>query len=201
MGKGTATREAIVGEALRQASRVGLEGLSLAPLADSLSLSKSGLFAHFRSKEALQLEIVGTAIDRFKRQVLLPGVAERDAEKRLRGIFDRYLTWIRGTDEDGGCPFMTMAQEYDDRPGPIRDRLVSSQRDWQSILHAIIQVGVTQRSFRDDADAQQAVFEITGAALSYQHSAKLMEHRNARRMAISAFEKIIDSLRPHDHLP
>ena len=194
MGKGTATRDAIVGEALRQASRVGLEGLSLAPLAHSLSLSKSGLFAHFKSKEALQLEIVETAIEQFKLEVLLPDAAERNAKKRLRGIFDRYLTWIRGSDEDGGCPFMTMAQEYDDRPGPIRDRLVSSQRDWQSFLRAIISGGVAQQSFRDDADAEQAVFEIAGAALAYQHSAKLMEHRNARRMALTAFEKVISSL-------
>lgn len=195
MGKGMQTREAILDEALRTASKVGLEGLSLAPLADTLKLSKSGLFAHFKSKEALQLDIVEEAMERFKRQVLLPESRERDPEKRLRAVFMRYLDWIRGSEADGGCLFMTMAQEYDDRPGPIRDRLVASQRDWRTFLTTLIKDGAAAGAFRPDPDAGQAVFDILGAALAFQHSAKLLDDRSARRRALAALDRVISDLK------
>lgn len=195
MGKGLATREAIVGEALRQASRLGLEGMSLAPLAERLSLSKSGLFAHFKSKEALQLGILDEAIERFKREVLAPSSRERSPSTRLRAIFERYLKWIRGTEDDGGCLFMTMAQEYDDRPGPIRDHFVQSQKAWQAHLDGIVREGVKLGEFGNSVDSKQAVFEIMGAALAYQHAAKLMGDGSARRRAIKAFERLIADLR------
>ena len=195
MGKGMQTREAIVDEALRTATRVGLENVSLAPLAESLHISKSGLFAHFKSKEALQLDIVAEAIERFKRQVLMPDSRERDVEKRIRSVFGRYLDWIRGSDEDGGCLFTTMAQEYDDRPGPIRDLLVASQREWRGFLAGLLRDAATAGAFREDLDAEQAVFEIMGVALAFQHSAKLLGDRSARRRATVAFDRLISDLK------
>lgn len=194
MGKGQQTREAIVDEALRQASRVGLESLSLAPLADSLSLSKSGLFAHFKSKEMLQLGILDEAIERFKSQVAVRALGETAPEARLRTLFEKYLTWIRGTDDDGGCLFMTLAQEYDDRPGPIRDRLVASQRAWRNLLAGIVGEGIGAGVFHAEVDPDQFVFEFIGAALAFQHAAKLMGDGKARRRALCAFEHALDQL-------
>lgn len=191
MGKGQTTRDAIVDEALRQASRVGLESLSLAPLADSLSLSKSGLFAHFKSKEILQLGILDEAIDRFKRQVAVKAFGKGEPVKKLRALFDSYLTWIRGTANDGGCLFMTMAQEYDDRPGEIRTRLVASQRAWRDLLRTLVLEGVDSDVFRVDSDADQFVFEFMGAALAYQHAAKLMGDAKARQRALGAFDRAL----------
>ena len=189
------TRQTIVDEALRQASRVGMEGLSLGRLADRLQLTKSGLFAHFKSKEALQLETLEEAIERFKKQVLAPASRHTDAESRLRSVFDHYLTWIRGSPDDGGCLFVTMAQEYDDRPGAIRDRLVESQRGWRAYLSSLIEEGVRSNVFRKTAEPGQVVFEITGAALAFQQANKLLNERGARRMALAAFERIVTDLR------
>jgi AcrR family transcriptional regulator len=188
MGKGQATREAIVDAALRQASRIGLEGLSLAPLADSLGLSKSGLFAHFKSKEVLQLGILEEAIERFKRQVAVKAFGIAHPEHKLRALFDSYLNWIRGTEQDGGCLFITMAQEYDDRPGEIRDRFVQSQQAWRALVGKVVGEGISLGDFRRDADADQFVFEFTGAALAFQHASKLMDDKTARKRALAAFE-------------
>lgn len=190
MGKGWTTREAIIDEALRQATRVGLEGLSLGPLAEKLGLSKSGLFAHFKSKEALQREILAEAVERFKRQVIGPASHIADPKERLRALFANYLTWARGTDEDGGCLFVTMAQEYDDRPGIIRDELVASQASWREYLANVVGL-IAADSSGDRADVDQAVFELTGAALAFQQSAKLMGDEDARRRALRAVDRII----------
>lgn len=194
MGKGQATREAIVEEALRQASRTGLEGLSLGPLAESLSLSKSGLFAHFKSKEVLQLTILDEAIERFKRQVAVKAFGKSTPEQKLRALFDSHLTWIRGTEQDGGCLFITMAQEYDDRPGDIRDRLVESQKTWRLLIARIVGDGIARGDFRKEADPEQFVFEFTGAALAFQHATKLLGDAKARKRALSAFERALAPL-------
>ena len=190
MAKGAATREAIIDEAMRQASRLGLEGLSLGPLAGRLKLSKSGLFAHFRSKEALQLGVLEKAIDVFKAQVVLPGAADQ-AATRLRGVFERYLTWIAGPDGGGGCLFITMAQEYDDRPGALRDRLVASQMEWGGYLRGLVREGIGAGRFRADLDEEQAVFELMGAALSFQHASRLLGDAHARTRALAAFDRIL----------
>jgi AcrR family transcriptional regulator len=195
MGKGLTTRDAIIGEGLQQASRVGLEGLSLAPLAEALHLSKSGLFAHFKSKEALQLQIFEEALARFKRQVLAPGAGQDTPETRLRAMFERYLAWIRGSNEGGGCLFVSMAQEYDDRPGPLRDRLIEAQRAWQSHLASMIRNVVAGEATQRDTAVNQVVFEIMGAALAYQHAAKLLGDRDAHRKAMVAFDRILAGLR------
>jgi AcrR family transcriptional regulator len=194
MKKGPSTRDAIVDEAMRQASRVGLEGISLAPLADSLSLSKSGLFAHFKSKEALQLVVVQGAIERFTQQVVAPAARVSNPAARLTKVFDAYMTWIRGTKDDGGCLFMTMAQEYDDRPGPIRDLLVASQTEWRGFIGTIVKAGVGEGVFRADTDARQVAFELIGAGLSYQHALKLLNDPKAKSLAQAAFQRLLNSI-------
>lgn len=191
MRKGNATKAAILGQALRQASRLGLENLSLGPLAESLSLSKSGLFAHFRSKEALQLEVLEEAVERFKVRVVEPGIRSKDAVKRLRALHDAYLAWLRGGVEEEGCLFVTMAQEYDDRPGPIRDRLVATQSDWRRLLMATVGEAKAQGALAADADAAQLVFEFIGSALAYQHATKLLGDRTAMKRAREALNRSI----------
>ncbi|MEI5668213.1 TetR/AcrR family transcriptional regulator [Bosea sp. CCNWLW174] len=195
MSKGETTRAAIVDEGLRQASRIGLEGLSLGPLATKLELTKSGLFAHFKSKEALQLNILEEAIGRFKREVIAAGTRREAPDRRLRSLFERYLVWIRGEQDDGGCLFMTAAQEFDDRPGLVRDRLVASQLDWREFLGSIISEGVASGAFREDVDPQQAVFEILGAALAYQHATKLLGDPRAKARAQAAFARVLADLK------
>jgi AcrR family transcriptional regulator len=189
MGKGAVTREAIIDEALAQATRLGFAGLSLAPLAESLGLSKSGLFAHFKSKEALELAVLEEAIARFRRQVIEPALSAK-REERLSTIFERYLDWLVGRGRKAGCLFVTLAQEYDDRPGPIRDLLVTSQAEWREGLGRVYADTPRPRALTK-AEAEQFVFEFIGLALSFQHAYKLLGDARARAKARAGFARLV----------
>lgn len=192
--KGEATRDAILDEAMRQAAVLGLEGLSLRPLAESLKLSKSGLFAHFKSKEELQLQVLQEACDRFHSQVIFQTAKLQDPKKNLQALFVRYLDWVGGTKESGSCFFISIAQEYDDRPGPIRDLLKKSQQYWRGYLAQIIHTGMDKGQFRSTVDAEQVVFDIIGTALAYQQTLKLLDVPKARRFAQASLERLLSSL-------
>jgi AcrR family transcriptional regulator len=192
MTKGAETRREIVAEALSLAGKVGLEGVSLGTLADRLDLSKSGLFAHFRSKEALQLEVVQVAIDSFVKQVVLPALTKPRGEPRLRALFDRYLTWIRGSPSSGGCFFMALTQEYDDRPGPVRDLLVQSQRDWYATVARATRLAIEEQHLAPEADAQQIAYEAIGIGMAFQQAHRLLSDPNAERYARKAFESLLE---------
>ena len=127
--KGERTRAAILDHALAAASERGLEGLSIGGLAKEAGLSKSGLFAHFSSKENLQIQVLETAVHRFVETVISPALRERRGIPRIRALFDNWLGWDRDAGLPGGCIFISTANELDDRPGPVRDRLVAYQRD------------------------------------------------------------------------
>ncbi len=194
MSKGMATRDAIVTEALAQATLIGLEGLSLGPLAEKLNLSKSGLFAHFKSKEALQVMVMQEAIARFRRIVVQPAAKAATPRAQLQKAFDLYVRWIVGTGPSSGCLFLTAIQEYDDRPGLVRDLLVASQQQWRDFLRGVVRAGIGAGDFRADADPDQAVFELIGAALSFQHSCKLLADRRASSHAAVVRDGVIARL-------
>src|SRR4026209_785464 len=128
MTKGAQTRENILDHAVRLASETGLEGLTIGTLADELKLSKSGLFAHFRSKEALQVQVLEHVAARFVDFVVKPALAEPRGAPRLRALFERLIEWPKRKEFPGGCPIIAAASELDDRPGPARDLLVGQQR-------------------------------------------------------------------------
>jgi AcrR family transcriptional regulator len=195
MTKGSRTRRQIVDRALTLASHVGLEHVTLGTLAGELELSKSGLFAHFKSKEALQLAVLTEAIERFVAAVVRPALAEPRGEPRFVALFDRYLGWIgRGgapSPAAGRCIFMALSQEYDDRPGEIRDTLVRSQEDWRSAVARAARIAVEEKHFRADLDVDQVAFEVVGIAMTYQQASKLLAHPDAERRARSAFEALL----------
>src|SRR5512141_3116287 len=155
MRKGEATREAIVQRGVRLATQTGLEGLTIGRLATELGLSKSGLFGHFRSKEALQIQVLDAAAERFVEAVVKPAVREPRGEPRIIALFDRWITWTRSNSGPGGCLFVAAAAELDDRPGPVRDRLVALQRDWLDLMANVARTAVDERHFRSDLDVQQ----------------------------------------------
>src|SRR5215207_5858761 len=130
MRKGELTHQAILERAVRLASRVGLEGLSIGGLAEDLGLSKSGLFAHFESKAALQVETLEAASRVFSEHVVRPALAKPRGEPRLRAAFEGWLSWGRKAALERGCLFVAASVELDDREGPARERLVQSERDW-----------------------------------------------------------------------
>ncbi len=191
MTKGEETRREIVERALALAGEKGLEGLSLGTLAADLKLSKSGLFAHFRSKEALQLEVVRRAIARFTSEVVLPALTAPRGEPRVQALFERYLAWICGPGRHGSCFFMALTQEYDDRPGAVRDLLVQSQRDWRQTLARAARIAVEEGHFRPDLDTGQFAYELVGIGMAFQQTYKLLHDPQAEPLARLAFAGLL----------
>src|SRR5262245_33065172 len=153
MGKGAETRERILDQAVRVASRDGLEALSIAGLASELGLSKSGLFAHFGSKDALQVQVLEAATARFRESVIRPALRATRGEPRLTALFERWVAWTDDPDIPGGCVLVAAAAEFDDRPGPQRDYLVASQRDWLATLAKAVSLAIEVGHFRADVGA------------------------------------------------
>jgi AcrR family transcriptional regulator len=193
VGKGEQTRQAILDHALKLATQVGFEGLTIGRLADELKLSKSGLFAHFKAKEELQLEVLRTAVDRFVAEVVRPALAAPRGEPRLRALFDRWLQWEKLL--PGGCPMVAASVELDDRPGRARDFLVQSQRDWLDTLANAARAAVREGHVRDDLDCEQFAYELDGVMLAYHQMSRLMKDPRARARAEAAFESLLRNAR------
>lgn len=189
--KGQQTRNEIVGRALALAQEVGLEGVSLGVLAVGMNLSKSGLFAHFKSKEALQLDVLREASERFARQVVLPALAQPRGEPRVRAMFENYLAWMDSRDRTKGCFFVALTHEYDDRPGPVRDLLVKCLGDWQQVLAEAARIAMEERHFDGGVEATQFVFELFGICMTFQQAFKLLGDRDAKKRARAAFEALV----------
>ncbi|MEJ3654632.1 TetR/AcrR family transcriptional regulator [Actinomycetes bacterium KLBMP 9759] len=188
MRKGEATRSAILDEASRLASQVGLGGLTIGSLATQTELSKSGLFAHFGSKESLQLEVIEHTSERFTAAVIRPALKEARGEPRLRKLFELWLEW--GSVEFG-CPFISAAFELDDQPGPLRDRMVRNQRDWVDTIAMVFSGGVTEGHFRADADPYQFAFDVEGVMLAFTIASRLLGDPDAAARATGSFERLL----------
>jgi AcrR family transcriptional regulator len=195
VSKGDATKQVIVERAARLAARIGLEGLTIGSLAEELRLSKSGLFAHFKSKEGLQIEVLRFAADAFVEAVIRPSLAAPRGEPRLRALVENWMSWPKRGSDDAGCFFVSAAAELDDRPGPVRDLLVQQQKDWLETIATVVRTGVIEGHFRRDADPEQVAFELQGAMLGYHHAARLLGDPNAARRAKNAVEAVIAGAR------
>lgn len=195
MRKGERTRGAILDAALRVASERGLEGLTIGQLADTLDLSKSGLFAHFASKEGLQIATLDRAAERFAEVVVRPALGAPGGEPRVRALFDRWLEWPRRVRQPGGCVFVAAAAELDDRPGAARDRLVELQRQWLGVLAGAAQRAQAAGHFRADLDPDQFAFEMHGIGLAWHHAARLLRDPRAIERARAAFERLVADAR------
>ena len=196
MTKGEETRGAILDEALALASRVGFTGLTIGQLAEQTGMSKSGLFAHFRSKERLQLQTLAHARRRFIDTTVRPTLATPRGEKRLRELFERWLAWETET-LPGGCIFVTGSIEFDDQPGAMHDALVADQRDWMDTIATVAETAVTEGDFRADVDPRQVAFEIQALILGFHHSTRLLDDDQALDRARTAFEAILEHARAH----
>jgi len=195
MSKGEQTRAAIVTRSLDLASVVGLNGLSIGALADHTGMSKSGLFAHFGSKEALQLAVLEAAEARFVDMVVKPASQAPRGIARIREMFERGFAWERTWAGKGGCVFNASAPEFDDQPGPVRDRLVRAQRDWRETLVRVARGAVQTGEFRSDLDCEQFAYEMKAINHGYIHSSRLMRDPKAEEHARGAFERLIESSR------
>ena len=188
--KGRETHAQILDGALALASTVGLEGLSIGSVAKAAGMSKSGLFAHFESKEDLQLQVLKTAVDRWIRRVMVPALSEPRGEPRVRAMFDNWLTWAE-SGHAGGCPFIAASAELDDRPGPLRDYLVATQRDALEGLATAANIAIAEEDFRGDLDTEQFAHDFYSIVLAYHHFHRLLEDPRAAERARLSFEDLL----------
>lgn len=195
LSKGETTRAAILDAALATASRVGFEALSIGELAKEVGLSKSGLFAHFNSKEDLQIEVVKKAISKFVELVVTPSLKQPRGEPRVRAMFENWFNWSRASELPGGCLFIAASSELDDQPGPLRDLLLASQKDWLGALAHAAKIAVEEGHFRKDLDAEQFAWQLDAFILGYHHSARLLRSKDAEKRAHRAFESLIRASR------
>jgi AcrR family transcriptional regulator len=191
MSKGAATKDRIIERALRAASVDGLEGISLGRLASDVGMSTSGLFAHFESKEALQLDVLAAASEKFMEIVVRPAFAAPRGEPRVRALFEHWLQWERDESLPGGCVFMHAAAELDDRPGPARDALVDWQRQWLDALAKAARIAVNEGHFRTGLDAELFAFQQYGLVMAYFHARRLFQDPRAEDKVRRAFDALV----------
>lgn len=190
MSKGQDTKAAILDEAVGIASEVGFTGLTIGQLAERTGMSKSGLFAHFRSKEALQLETLARARERLTDVVVRPTLTTPRGVKRVRALFDLWLYWATEVLE-GGCIFVTGSIEYDDRPGPVRDALVQGERDWTELIVTVAGTAVSEGDFRADLDTEQFAFQVQALMYGFHHASRLMHDPKALERTRVAFDQLL----------
>jgi AcrR family transcriptional regulator len=193
MRKGEQTRQDILGEAVALASETGLEGLSIGSLAGRLRISKSGLFAHFGSKEELQLATLRRAQARFEDTVLRPAIAAPRGLPRLRALIDRWLAWADDSGLPGGCVILGATVEYDDRAGPIRDALVDAQRRLRTTIARAVEIAVAEGHLAAGTDPEQFAFELFAIVLAAHHDRRLLRDPAVARHAMAAFERLAAS--------
>ncbi len=192
--KGQQTRAAILEAALGLASHMGLEGLSIGALAELMQMSKSGVFAHFGSREELQISVIREYHARFEAEVFQPSMSEARGLPRLAALFER---WVRrvSVELDSGCIYISGAVEFDDRPGPVRDALAGMVRTWHAALERAIQQAVDEGQLRADTDAGQMLFEIHGLILALHHDARFLRQPHVLDRARNGFARVVDHYR------
>jgi AcrR family transcriptional regulator len=189
--KGVATREMIIDQAYSLACAVGLESLSIGVLAHNAGMSKSGVFAHFGSREELQLAVLDAAAQRFATHVMASAMNVPRGTQRLRAIVENWFDWVNH--ETGGCLLLSAVSEYDDRPGPMRDRIIEQQKKWRSEIAKSVRIARDNGDLLATVDPDQIAFEIYAVALMVHHDAGLFGYEGALQRGRRAFERLLDS--------
>lgn len=190
MQKGQQTKLAIVDAALGLATHIGLEGLSIGALAEATQMSKSGVFAHFGSREELQISVIREYHERFEQEVFYPALRSARGLPRLRALF---ANWMNRTsvEIDSGCIYISGAVEFDDRPGVVRDALVASVQTWHNALFRAVTQAKQCAHLSADADEHQVAFEIHGLILALHYEARFMKNPGSIARAHQGFENVL----------
>jgi AcrR family transcriptional regulator len=195
LGKGEQTRAGIVDAALQIAAQQGLEGLTIGQLAEHRQMSKSGVFAHFGSREELQIMVLEAHEARFIADVLRPSLARPRGLERLAAIFEAWVARTVST-APHGCIFISGAAEYDDRSGPVRDVLVRMVRGWQRELVRAVSQAIESHQLEASTDPEQVVFELHGIILTLHHDGRLLRSSGSAERAYRAFDRLMRSFAP-----
>jgi len=196
MNKREHTRAAILDAALVQASQSGFESLTIGSLAERAGLSKSGLFAHFGSREELQVAAIEAAAARFTETVFIPALKAHRGLPRLRALFDHWLDWTTRSGLAHGCPMQAAAVEFDDRPGPVRNAVIEHFARLERELIRAVELAISEGHFRADLDTGQFVFDLMGVIFAYYHNARLIKADKAESRARAAFLRLVGAASP-----
>ncbi|BEU95047.1 TetR/AcrR family transcriptional regulator [Acidovorax sp. DW039] len=197
MQKGQQTKATIVEAALGLATHIGLEGLSIGALADITGMSKSGVFAHFGSREELQISVIREYHTRFEQEVFYPAMSAPRGIARLRALFDN---WMKRTsvEIDSGCIYISGAVEFDDRTGPVRDALASSVMTWHAAMRRAIEQCKECGELRADTNEEQMLFEIHGLILALHYEARFLQNMGSIDRAVMGFQNILQRYSAQD---
>jgi AcrR family transcriptional regulator len=192
--KGERTRDHILRAAVHLASVEGLEGLTIGRLADELKMSKSGLFAHFGSKEELQLATVDMARRIFVEYVITPALAQPAGMPRLWALCDNWLAHVEEKVFQGGCFFTAASFEFDSRPGPVRDEIVGAMRSWLEKLSRAVEGAQKAGHMKAGVEPQHFAFEIYSLAIGAHWGFQLLGDKQALRNVRSTIMNRIRTL-------
>ena len=188
--KGQQTKQAIVQAAVSLSTRLGLEGLSIGLLAEVMHMSKSGVFAHFGSREDLQISVIDEYFNCFKQEIFFPALQQSRGLPRLRALFDNWMKRV-AVEIQSGCIFISGAVEFDDRPGPVRDALAYAVRQWQDALFRAVIQAKECGHLEAQADPAQIAFEIHGLILALHYETRFLQKPGSLAQANQGFENIL----------
>ena len=189
MTKGKETKMVILEAGLDMASQLGLEGVSIGALAKETNMSKSGLFAHFQSKENLQIEILDYAARVFSEDVIVPALATEGGIPRIKALINNWIKW--GDNLTGGCIFVTASTDYSDRPGKVRECLIKQQEDWIDCLCRIAGSAIKVGDFRQGIECEQFAFDLYSLLLGFHLYDKLLDDSETRERREVALERLL----------
>jgi AcrR family transcriptional regulator len=190
--KGEETRAVILKAALRHASVAGYDALTIGVLAEQTGMSKSGLFAHFGSKEELQIATLDEAVRRFNEAAFMPALSAPRGLKRLMALFDNWLAWTARADL-AACPMMVASTEFDDKEGAMRDAVVEHMQRLHQAMVKSVEMAIQTNEFAADTDAEQFAFELFGIISTCYRSRSLFRDKDANTRAKRAFDRLVSS--------
>jgi len=190
--KGLMTKALILHAALGIASKSGLEGLTIGTIAEIVNMSKSGVFAHFGSREELQVEVVRAYHQGFEEQVFAPALSKPKGLPRLKQMIDSWLKMSVGGDTSS-CFFISGAAEYDDRPGIVRDELVRSVEDWRAAMLRAIKESITAGHLKKSVNADALLFQLYSIVLGVHHDSRFLGHSKSLTTANKLIKEIFAS--------
>ena len=193
MAKRKDTKLIVLKAGLDMASQLGLECVTIGNLAKATNMSKSGLFAHFQSKENLQVEILNYAAQLFTESVIVPALKTQSGIPRIRALVDNWIAW--SSELTGGCIFVSASAEFSDRPGRVKDVLLHQQKQWIDCLRRIAQSAVKAGDFRQDIDDEQFAFDLYSLLLGFHLYYKLLNNNEIRKREGNAMVRLLDSYR------
>jgi len=191
MGNAASTRERILDRGLALMSQSGLEGVTLGVLADQVGMSKSGLFAHFRSKEEVQIKLLEHTAEVGAAHIIAPSMKEPEGLPRLKALVKHWFGWAQRAGLPGGCPVAAGLFEFDDLEGPVRNKISEMEAEWRALLTKTVTEARSLGHLRGDLDIAQFVWELCGIYLSHHVSQRFLKSSNADRRAQIALEALL----------